>query len=101
MTEIALRQTSLEAKMDYARTLAVSGLLPKEYQKNPGNILYALEYAAALGIEPIHAITSIHVVSGKPTASADLIAGLVRRAEDVAADAAEAVDPDAYWHGDS
>jgi hypothetical protein len=31
----------------------------------------------------------------------DVGAGLVRRAEDIAADAAEAVDPDAYWHGDS
>ena len=29
----------------------------------------------------------------------DVGAGLVRGAEDVAADAAEAVDPDAYWHG--
>lgn len=79
MTEIAVRQDSLATKMEYARTLAVSKLLPKDYQQNPGNILLALEYADALGIKPIHAITAIHVISGRPSASADLIAALVRR----------------------
>jgi hypothetical protein len=53
MTELAVRQSSIPEK---------------------------IEYAEALGIQPIHAITSIHVISGKPSASADLIAGLVRRA---------------------
>jgi hypothetical protein len=80
MSEIAIRDESLAAKMEYSRTLAVSPLLPKEYQRNPANILFALEFAAALGVKPIHAITSIHVISGKPTASADLIAAMVRRA---------------------
>ena len=55
-------------------------LLPKQYQRQPGNLLFALEYADALGVSPIHAITSIHVIEGKPTASADLIAALIRKA---------------------
>lgn len=82
MSEIAIHNDAgaLEAKMAYARTLAVSPMLPKDYQRNPGNILLAIEYAASLGIQPIHAITAIHVISGKPAASADLIAALVRRA---------------------
>jgi hypothetical protein len=80
MTEIALRQDSLAERMEYSKALAVSRLLPKDYQQNPGNILLAIEYADALGIKPIHAITTIHVISGKPAPSADLIAALVRRA---------------------
>lgn len=79
-TEIAVTQATLPEQMEFARVLAASKLLPKEYQQNPANILYAVQYAQALNIEPIHALTAIHVISGKPSASADLIAGLVRRA---------------------
>lgn len=80
-TEIARTQgTTISDKIVYARALADSALLPKHYQRNPANLLYALEYADALGVSPIHAITSIHVIEGKPTASADLIGSLVRKA---------------------
>jgi hypothetical protein len=70
----------LATKMDYARAMASSNLLPKQYQNNPANLLFALEYADALGVSPINAITSIHVIEGKPSASADLIAAMIRRA---------------------
>jgi len=70
----------LPDKMRYAQALAGSNLLPKQYREQPANLLFALEYADALGVSPIHAITSIHVIEGKPSASADLIASLVRRA---------------------
>lgn len=79
--EVALNTgTSLESKIKYAQALASSSLLPKQYQKQPANLLFALEYADALGVSPIHAITSIHVIEGKPSASADLIAALIRKA---------------------
>ena len=80
-TDIALRAPAeITEKMEWSRALAPSSLLPKQYQGNPANLLFAVEYADALGIERINAITSIHVIDGKPSASADLIAGLVRRA---------------------
>jgi hypothetical protein len=72
--------STLQEKVEWAKTLAVANLLPPQYQGNPGNLLYAVEYADALGIDRINAITSIHVIQGKPTASAELIASLVRRA---------------------
>ena len=81
--EIAIRQPQampLPDKIRYAQALADSNLLPAQYRKNPPNLLFALEYAEALGVSPIHALTSIHVIEGKPSASADLIASLVRRA---------------------
>lgn len=79
-TELATIPAPLTDKMEYAKALAHSNLLPEQYRGNPANLLYALEYADALGVAPINAITSIHVIKGKPTASADLIAGLVRKA---------------------
>lgn len=72
--------SDLQARVNYAETLAASNLLPKQYQRQPANVLLAIELGQALGIPAIQAINGIHVVEGKPTASADLIASLVRRA---------------------
>lgn len=82
MTELERVQTRnpLQAKISYARELANSGLLPASYRKQPANILYAVEYGEMLGLSPMAAITGIHVIEGKPTASAGLISALVRRA---------------------
>jgi hypothetical protein len=43
-------------------------------------VLYAIEYAEMLGLAPMAALTGVHVIEGKPTASAGLISGLVRQA---------------------
>lgn len=70
----------LSVRMHYARALASSNLLPGAYRQNPANVLVAIEYGTALGLAPMVAIQSIHVVDGKPTASSQLIGSLVRRA---------------------
>lgn len=79
-TEIAQMAPSLPEKMTYAQALAESGLLPAQYRRQPANVLYALEYGATIGIGTMAAITGVHVIDGKPTASAGLISALVRRA---------------------
>lgn len=71
---------ALAAQMDYAKAMAASDLLPRQYQGKPANLLWAISYGQTLGVAPLTAVQSIHVINGKPTASADLIAGLVRRA---------------------
>ena len=83
MTEIELHSPgalSLPDKMRYASALAEASLLPRAYQKQPGNVLLAMELGDALGIRPIQAINAVHVIEGKPSASADLIASLIRKA---------------------
>lgn len=80
-TDLAVRDTAhLPQKIEYARFLAKSGLLPREYQEKPANVLFAYEYGELLGLHPIAAITGIHVIDGKPSIGASLIAALVRRA---------------------
>lgn len=79
-TDIVRRSDSLSDKVTYAAKLAESGLLPQAYRKQPANVLYATEYGDMLGLAPMAAITGIHVIEGKPTASAGLISALVRRA---------------------
>lgn len=80
-TDLAIIQPgTLAAQMDYAKAMAASDLLPRQYQGKPANLLWAISYGQTLGVAPLTAVQSIHVINGKPTASADLIAGLVRRA---------------------
>lgn len=71
---------NLTERKQYAETLACSGLLPAAYRGHPENVLVAVEYGAALGIQPIQAINGINVINGKPTMSADLMATMIRRA---------------------
>lgn len=73
-------RNSLNSKVHYAEKLAQSGLLPASYKKQPANVLFAVEYGEMLGLPPMAAITGVHVIEGKPTASAALISALVRRA---------------------
>lgn len=70
----------LTVAVEYARKLAASELLPKAYVGKPQNILLAVEYGRSLGLDPITAMQMTHVISGKPTASAQLVGALVRRA---------------------
>lgn len=79
-TEIAVRAATLPEKMQYAEALAYSGMLPEQYRKTPANVLWAIEYGETIGISAMAAITGVHLIEGKPTASSGLISGLVRRA---------------------
>ncbi|MFE9391630.1 hypothetical protein [Streptomyces sp. NPDC006784] len=71
---------TLPEKMQYAQALAQSGMLPSQYRQQPANLLYALEFADSLDLHPMAAITGVHVIEGKPSASSSLISALVRRA---------------------
>ena len=71
---------ALSERIQYAETLAESSLLPKQFQKQPANVLMAIEYGNSLELSPIQAIQEITVINGKPTASANLIGALVRKA---------------------
>jgi hypothetical protein len=73
-------RNTLTSKVNYARELAQSNLLPRQYRENPPNVLWAIELGEALGISTVTAINGIWVIDGKPTASAALISSLVRTA---------------------
>jgi len=79
-TELVHTQSALDEKMAWSKALATSDMLPRQFKGNPASLLFACEFADALGIPRINALTSIYVIDGKPTASADLISGLVRKA---------------------
>lgn len=80
ITRASTAGASLTEKIKYAEHLAQAGMLPKSYQKQPANVLLAMEYGDALGIHPLTAINKINVINGTPSLSADLMQSLVRAA---------------------
>ncbi len=75
-----VKHGSIAEKIDWAKSIAPSGILPKSYRNQPANLLVAAEYADALHIPRINALTSIHVIEGTPSLSADLMVKLARDA---------------------
>lgn len=72
---IALPDPITQSKM-----LAASSLVPDVYRNKPENVYLCLMLGDALGIHPAQALTSIQVIQGKPTMSAELMRALVQRA---------------------
>jgi hypothetical protein len=79
-TELAIYGASVPDRMRYAEALSGASLLPDAYRGKPANVLLALEYGNALGIPPMVAIQQVHIIQGRPVASAQLIGALVRKA---------------------
>ncbi|MGP9720144.1 hypothetical protein [Corynebacterium sp. AOP40-4SA-5] len=79
-TELATTHSAdaLQEKMDWSKAMSSGTLIPQQYRQNPGNLLFAAEYADNLGIGRIHVLTSIAVINGRPSPSADLMAAMVR-----------------------
>ncbi len=69
-----------EAKSQASAIAKARGFVPTAYYDNPPAVLAALMTGAELGIGPMQALRSIHVIEGKPTLSADLMLGLALRA---------------------
>lgn len=101
-TELATYEAStMEERMNYARLISgADDLVPTGFHDpvyreingnrvkvagqvgpvNPGKVFLAFEYGAMLGLHPLAALMGIHVIEGKPSASAGLISSLVRTA---------------------
>lgn len=77
---VAHTSDSIDEMIQWSRAMAAGDLLPSQYRQKPANLMFAAEYADALGISRIHALTSIAVINGRPSPSADLMAAMVRKA---------------------
>lgn len=83
MSELIQRQAQsmgLQDKLIYAEKLAASGLIPQAYQRNPPNVLVAVEKGEALGLHPMVALEEINVIHGRTSMSATLMMSLARAA---------------------
>ena len=77
---LSLAHMSPREAWEFCASLAETPLLPDAYRKQPASVLWAMEYGRALGLDVVTTITTIHVIKGKPTQSADLMLGRARSA---------------------
>lgn len=63
------------AMREQAKELVQSGFLPRAVN-TPEKAMAIIQTGKELGLGPMQALRSIHIIEGKPTMSADLIAGL-------------------------
>ncbi|TCB51003.1 transcriptional regulator [Acinetobacter sp. ANC 4779] len=73
-----LTPTSLQEAMQIADLLAGSDIVPKDYQRKPGNILVAMQWGAEIGLQPLQALQNIAVINGRPSVWGDAMLALVR-----------------------
>lgn len=79
-TQLAnLEPQDTDAAIRLAERLATSGLVPKSMRGRPDDVLLTMMTGAALGVPAVRALSTVHVVEGKPVLSADLMLGLAMR----------------------
>ena len=72
--------SDLEQSWRLAERIARTDFVPGAFRGKPEAVLACILAGRELGIGPMQALQSIHVIQGRPTMSADLMVGLVRRA---------------------
>ncbi|MEU0818872.1 hypothetical protein [Streptomyces mirabilis] len=77
---LSLGEMNLRDARQFCESLAETPLLPDAYRNRPASVLWAMEYGRALGLDVVTTITTIHVIKGKPTQSADLMLSRTRSA---------------------
>lgn len=78
-----LAPRSIDEAKSMSSTLAKASLLPQALRGKEADVLLTIMAGAELGLGPVQSIRAIHVIEGKPTLSADLIAALCMRRSDV------------------
>lgn len=74
----SLAPQSLDEALRFAEVLAESSIIPKDFAKNPGNILVAIQWGMELGLQPMQAMQNIAVINGRPALWGDAVIALVR-----------------------
>lgn len=74
-----------EVSRERAKDISQSGLMPEHFAKNPENVHYVMLIAQSLGIDPVAALSHVHVFEDgkgqlKAGLSADLMVALARNA---------------------
>lgn len=73
-----LSPRTFEQALTFSKHLADSDLVPKDFQRKPGNCLIAMQWGAELGLKPLQAVQSIAVINGRPAMWGDALMALVR-----------------------
>jgi hypothetical protein len=74
---LGLAPTTIEEGWRMAQYMAQSGLVPKNFQGKPADVLVAIEMGIELGLPPMQALQSIAVINGRPSVWGDGFLALI------------------------
>jgi hypothetical protein len=72
-----LAPRTFDEAQQFAKMLAQSDLVPKDYKGKAGNVMVAIQMGAELGLSPMQAIQNIAVINGRPSLWGDAMLALV------------------------
>jgi hypothetical protein len=73
-----LSPRTLEEALKFADIVSKSGIVPKDFMGNPGNVFVAIQWGMELGLKPMQAMQNIAVINGRPSLWGDAVIALVR-----------------------
>lgn len=73
----SLTPRNLSEAMEFAKIIASSDMVPKDYINKPGNVLVAVQTGAELGLKPMQSLQGISVINGRPGVWGDAMRALV------------------------
>lgn len=73
----SLSPRTLAEAMEFAKIIASSDMVPKDYVNKPGNVLVAVQTGAELGLKPMQSLQGISVINGRPSIWGDAMRALV------------------------
>lgn len=77
-SSLSLTPGTMAEAMQLAEMLAGSTLVPKDYQRNPSNIMVAIIWGSEIGLAPLQALQNVSVINGRPSIWGDAALALVR-----------------------
>ncbi len=87
-TQLARQDTfaprNLTEAIEFAKLIADSGMVPKDYIGRPGAIVVALQMGMEVGLQPMQALQSIAVINGRPSIWGDGALAIIKAHPDFA-----------------
>ena len=73
----SLAPRNLTEAMEFAKIIAGSDMVPKDYINKPGNVLVAVQTGAEVGLKPMQSLQGIAVINGRPAIWGDAMWALI------------------------
>lgn len=73
----SIAPASMGELMQFAKLVADSELVPKDYRGKPGNVVIAIQMGSDVGLTPMQAIQAIAVINGRATLWGDTMLAVV------------------------
>jgi hypothetical protein len=75
--QFSLAPRTLTEAMEFAKMMADSEMVPKNFRGKPGDVIIAVQMGAEVGLSPMAAIQNIAVINGKPGIYGDAGKGIL------------------------